>query len=79
MTFRPRYARSSLLSSNFVHENNIGFANSAPTKHLDNGWYIEVGDSQETLLLKGRRLLDSCGFRHLPLQVVLEDGTTKTA
>ena len=47
-----------------MHENNIGFANSAQTKHLDNGWYIEVGDSQETLLLKGRRLLDSCGFRH---------------
>jgi hypothetical protein len=27
----------------------------------------------------GRLMLDACGFRHLPLEVVLEDGTAKTA
>lgn len=64
---------------NFVQEKRFGFARTAQLKHLENGWFIEVGDSQEVLIQKGRRLLDSCGFRHLPLQVVLEDGTTKNA
>jgi DNA sulfur modification protein DndB len=64
---------------NFVHEMDSGFSASAQTKRLDNGWFIEVGDSQETLLLKGRRLLDACGFSEVTLKVVLEDGTARTA
>ena len=64
---------------NFVHETNSGFARSAQTKELDNGWFIEVGDSQETLLQKGRRLLNASGFRDVQLNVVMEDGTIKTA
>ena len=64
---------------NFLHEADSGFPQSAETKRLTNGWYIEVGDSQEVLIQKGRRLLDACGFRDLPLSVLLEDGSTKTA
>jgi hypothetical protein len=64
---------------NFVHETNAGFPRSAQTKELDNRWFIEVGDSQEVLLQKGRRLLSDCGFREVTLQVILEDGTVKTA
>jgi len=63
---------------NFVHETDSGFPASAQTKRLENGWFIEVGDSQGTLLQKGRRLLDASGFREVLLHVVLEDGTTKT-
>ena len=64
---------------NFVHETNSGFLRTAQTKELDNGWFIEIGDSQEVLIQKGRRLLDACGFRDVRLQVVLEDKTIKTA
>jgi DNA sulfur modification protein DndB len=64
---------------NFVHETNSSFPRNAQTKELANGWFIEVGDSQEVLIQKGRRLLDACGFRDVRLQVVLEDGTIKTS
>ncbi|MCX6924583.1 MAG: DNA sulfur modification protein DndB [Verrucomicrobia bacterium] len=67
-----RQGKSLPVLQNFVHRNNIGFANSANTKELKNGWYIEVGDSQETLLLKGRRLLDSSGFRHIFNRYILD-------
>ena len=63
---------------NFVHETNTGFPQAAKTVELNNGWFIEVGDSQEVLIQKGRRLLDACGFRDVGLQVVLEDGTVRS-
>jgi DNA sulfur modification protein DndB len=64
---------------NFVHETDSGFSRAAKTVKLSNGWFIEIGDSQETLIRKSRRLLDACGFRDVRLEVVLEDGTVKTA
>ena len=64
---------------NFVHETNSGFPSAAQTKRLTNGWYIEIGDSQGVLIQKARRVLDACGFRDVRLQVLLENGTTKTA
>jgi DNA sulfur modification protein DndB len=64
---------------NFVHETNSGFPGASQTKELDNGWFIEVGDSQEVLLQKGRRLLDAHGFHDIQLTMVLEDGNIKKA
>jgi hypothetical protein len=66
------------LIPNFVHERDIGFGLSAQAKQLDNGWYIEVGDSFETLMQKARRLLDASSFRQLAVQVTLEDGCIKS-
>ena len=63
---------------NFVHEADADFAQSALTKELNNGWFIEIGDSQGTLVQKGRRLLDDCGLRNVGFQIRLEDGTTKS-
>jgi len=63
---------------NFVHETDSGFSKAAKPVKLSNGWFIEIGDSQDTLIQKSRRLLDACGFRDVRLQVVLEDGTVKT-
>lgn len=62
---------------NFVHETRSGFSRSAQTTELNNGWFIEIGDSQDMLIQKGRRLLDASGFRDHRLEVVLEDGTVK--
>ena len=59
---------------NFVHETSAGFPQSAQVKQLENGWFIEIGDSQQVLVQKGRRLLDACGFRDVQLQVILENG-----
>lgn len=59
---------------NFVHETDSGFSKTAQTKRLDNGWYIEVGDSQSMLVKKAKRLLDAFGFEGVLLQVVLENG-----
>jgi len=64
---------------NFVHETDSGFSKAANPVTLSNGWSIEIGDSQDTLIQKSRRLLDACGFRDVRLEVVLEDGTVKTA
>jgi hypothetical protein len=60
---------------NFVHRDNSGFSPSAQTKRLNDGSYIEVGDSQRTLVVKARKLLDSCGYLNTKLQVQLEDGS----
>jgi hypothetical protein len=59
---------------NFVHDNSRGFARSAQTKQLKNGWFIEVGDSKETLITKGRKLLDQTGFKSVELSVEMQDG-----
>jgi hypothetical protein len=67
------------LIQNFVHPTNAHFLPSAQTRQLDNGSFIEIGDSQETLLLKARKLLNACNFADLKLEVVLQDGTVKTA
>ncbi len=64
---------------NFVHEADSGFPRAAQTKQLVNGWYVEIGDSQDVLLQKARRLLDACGFREVRLEILLEDGTVRTA
>jgi DNA sulfur modification protein DndB len=64
---------------NFMHQTDSGFPIHAQTKRLENGWFIEIGDSQDTLLQKGRRLLDAHGFREVRLVIALEDGSTKTA
>lgn len=63
---------------NFVHPSNSGFSPSAVPRQLINGSFIEVGDNQEMLLQKARRLLDACGFHSLKLEVAFEDGTSKT-
>lgn len=60
--------------SNFIHSTNSGFAQSAQTKPLVSGQFIEIGDSQETLFKKARKLLDENGFRELKLEVLLENG-----
>jgi hypothetical protein len=65
--------------SNFVHPTNSGFAVSAQTRRLDDGSFIEIGDSQDTLIQKARKLLNVCGFSELKLEVLLEDGTLRTA
>ncbi len=62
---------------NFIHQTDSGFSPSANTKKLNNGWFIEIGDSQGTLIQKGRRLLDDCGMRNVSFRVLLEDGTEK--
>jgi hypothetical protein len=62
---------------NFVHPTNSGFAPSAQIKVLDNGSYIEIGDHQEVLIQKARKLLNACGFRDRELEITLEDGTKK--
>lgn len=64
---------------NFIHRDNSGFPASAQTKRLEDGSFIEIGDSQATLMLKARKLLNVCGFQARSLEVLLEDGTTKKA
>jgi hypothetical protein len=63
---------------NFVHPSNSGFSPSAMPRQLVNGSFIEIGDNQEMLLQKARRLLDACGYHTLKLEVAFEDGTSKT-
>lgn len=64
--------------SNFIHPTDSGFTESAQTKKLDDGSFIEIGDSQNTLIQKARKLLNACDFRQLKLEVLLEDGTVRT-
>ena len=64
---------------NFVHASNIGFKPTATTKRLDSGQFMEVGDDQKDLLRKARILLDSCGYKGRPIEVLLEDGSVLTA
>lgn len=64
---------------NFVHPNDFGFAASAQIRRLDDGSFIEIGDSQDTLIQKARKLLNVCGFPDLKLEVLLEDGTLRSA
>ena len=71
--------RSLVEIPNFVQKTKAGFSQAAQPRELDNKWFIEIGDSQDVLIQKGRRLLDACGFRDVQLQVILEDGNTKTA
>jgi hypothetical protein len=63
---------------NFVHPTDSGFARSAQIKPLDDGSYIEIGDNQEVLIQKARRLLNECGFGNVQLVVLLADGSQKT-
>ncbi len=62
---------------NFIHPSNSGFSQSASPRQLNNGTFIEIGDNQEVLIQKARRLLDACGFRSSQLEVVFEDGSSK--
>jgi hypothetical protein len=62
---------------NFIHPSNSGFSQSAAPRQLINGTFIEIGDNQEVLIQKARRLLDACGFRSSKLEVVFEDGSSK--
>jgi hypothetical protein len=66
-------------SPNFVHASNSGFSKSAVPKRLINGQFMEIGDNQEVLLHKARKLLDTCGYRGMKIEVLLEDGTTLNA
>jgi hypothetical protein len=59
---------------NFIHPSNSGFSQSAITKRLISGQFIEVGDNQEVLLHKARKLLDACGHRGMQIEVLLVDG-----
>jgi hypothetical protein len=63
---------------NFVHPSNSGFTASAQTKRLDDGSYIEIGDSQDALIQKARKLLNACGFRDVTLAVLLDDSTLRS-
>jgi hypothetical protein len=63
---------------NFVQRTNSGFAPSASTKRLVDGSFIEIGDSQDILIQKARKLLNMCGFTELKLEVLLEDGSLKS-
>ena len=60
--------------TNFVHQTDSGFLQSAQPKRLENGWYIDVHGDQKEMIRRGRRLLDACGFREVTFQVVLENG-----
>ncbi|HVU09372.1 MAG TPA: hypothetical protein VHG89_12590 [Verrucomicrobiae bacterium] len=62
---------------NFIHPTNSGFSQSAAPRQLINGSFIEIGDNQEILMQKARRLLDACGFRSLKIEILFENGTTK--
>jgi hypothetical protein len=64
---------------NFVHAANIGFKPTATTKRLNSGQYMEVGNDQKDLLRKARILLDSCGYKGRPIEVLLKDGSVLTA
>jgi hypothetical protein len=64
---------------NFVHPTNSGFGASAQIKRLEDGSFIEIGESQVRLIERARKLLDACGFRDLRIEILLEDGTLKTA
>ena len=59
---------------NFVHKTAEGFTAAAQLKQAKNGWSIEIGDSQPTLIQKGRTLLDRCGFGAVVFSILLEDG-----
>jgi hypothetical protein len=43
---------------NALHETESGFPRASQPKPLNNGWFIEVGDSQEVLIQRARRLLN---------------------
>jgi len=73
-----RPGRALPIIPNILHETKLGFPLASQPKPLNNGWFIEVGDSQEVLIKRARRLLNECEFRDVPLQVVLKDGTIKT-
>jgi hypothetical protein len=64
---------------NFIHPNDTGFSTSAQIRQLDDGSFIEIGDSQSTLMQKARRLLNACGFHQVKIEVLLEDGIILTA
>jgi hypothetical protein len=64
---------------NFIHSSNSGFTTSVQPRRLDDGSYMDIGDSQETLIRKARKLLDLCGFDELTFEVMLEDGSLKRA
>lgn len=61
----------------FLHPTASGFADSAVTKKLEDGSYIEVGLSQETLLKKARQLLNAAGLQNSKAEVLLENGDVK--
>jgi hypothetical protein len=63
---------------NYVHPNNSGFTASAQTRRLDDGSYMEIGDSQDALIQKARKLLNACGYRDVTLAVLLDDGTLRS-
>jgi hypothetical protein len=62
----------------FLHEEDSGFTASAQTRELNNGWFIEIGDSRRPLVQKARKLLDACGQHNVKGQIILEDGTPNT-
>ena len=59
---------------NFIHRNDQGFSKSANIKRLQNGWYIEIGDDKQTLMMKGRKLLDMTGFGSTSFRVEILNG-----
>jgi hypothetical protein len=64
---------------NFVHPSDAGFARSAKTKRLVSGQYIEIGDHQDILIQKARKLFDACGYRTLKFEVRFQDGNLVSA
>ena len=72
-----RQGRRLHMIPNVLHETQLGFPLKSQPKPLNNGWFIEVGDSQDVLIQRARRLLNECEFRDVPLEVELKDGTIK--
>jgi len=62
---------------NFVQRSRAGFAESAQVKPLQEGYFIEIGDSQEALFQKARKLLNLCGLSGVKIEILLEDNTTR--
>ena len=66
------------LVPNFIQRTRESFTDSAQVKPLLDGYFIEVGDSQEALFQKARKLMNICGRSGVRIEILMEDGAVKT-